>query len=217
MTHSSRSVPSRNELMEGNLSERLAKKKFLRLTSLKPICLLTVSSTQDYLATEMKSNMEGDFVISEVQTQGRGREGRKWASPKGGLWLSINLKPHKTTMGEIPRITTSSILETLRNDYGLSDLQTKLPNDVICKGKKIAGVLVDASIKGSETLSYVGIGVNVNNPISTNSEISDIATSYVDEKGKTLILEDFALSFLVNLDKNYYSLEKHADSTVTEK
>ncbi len=195
--------------MEQRLKEKLVRKQFLRLNSLRPVCLISVGSTQDYIVNELKSESEGDFVMSEIQTGGKGREGRKWISPRGGLWLSITLKPERPELADkLSGLAAKSVMETLRDDYSLSGCLIKVPNDVICNGKKIAGVLVDAVLKGNVMVVYLGIGANVNNRISQESEIARVATSYVEEKHKEIPLEDFTVSLLSRLDRIYDNLLK---------
>src|SRR5207245_10860700 len=145
--------------MEKQHKERIATTRFRRLNSLHPHCLFTVSSTQDYLANELRSDKEGEFVVSEVQNEGRGREGRTWVSPRGGLWVSITLKPDRSELADkITDMATRSVMGTLSEEYSLAGCSIKLPNDVICNGKKLAGVRVDAIVKGITTVAYLGKG-----------------------------------------------------------
>ena len=195
--------------MEQRLKERIGRAKFLKLNSLAPVFLFTVGSTQDYLMNQLKSEREGEFVMSEVQTEGRGREGRKWNSPNGGLWLSITLRPERPELTDrITGLAAKSVMETLRDEYSLPGCWIKLPNDVVCNGKKIAGVLVDAILKGKSAIAYVGIGINVNNRISGDSEIATTATSYVNETDRKIPIEDLAIALISRLDENYDNLLK---------
>jgi BirA family biotin operon repressor/biotin-[acetyl-CoA-carboxylase] ligase len=163
-----------------------------------------VESTQDYLRKVLKSRKEGDLVVSEIQTSGRGREGRSWYSDFGGLYLSITFTPKRTdVVDKIQFMTTSAIKHTLEVDFRLPECAIKEPNDVICHGKKIAGVLVDAEIEGKTAIAYIGIGVDLNNGGNWNREMREIATSYFLETGRKIEVDDFILSLLRELDKKY--------------
>ena len=177
--------------------------RWLRITD--PIYLKTVDSTQLFVANTMQSSREGDLVLSRVQTFGKGRENRIWFSQNGGLWLTLTLvPPDAEILAKVPLISTTAILKTLVK-LGLADCAVKPPNDVYCSGKKIAGVLADASVNGSKSVVYLGIGINVNNDPSQIGEISTIATSAKLETGRTFDLIDFAASLIENLDSEYSS------------
>jgi len=200
-------MSTRNFEREYLLEEKISHLKFRKLTSLKPTCLRTVDSTQSYLVLEVHQKSEGDFVVSDVQTKGRGRDGRAWFSDEGGLYLSIMLTPRKAeVVDKIARMTTEVITNTLKSDRGLTGCALKLPNDVICRGKKIAGVLVDAELKGTEAICYLGIGIDLNNGKNWDEEMRKMATSFFLETGKTTNIDDFLVNLLWRLDLGYSSL-----------
>ncbi|HZW55608.1 MAG TPA: biotin--[acetyl-CoA-carboxylase] ligase [Nitrososphaerales archaeon] len=198
-----RPLPQRDFKTEDLLKKRIAKEKFVRLRLLNPLCLVTVGSTQDYVRS-LPSHHEGDFVLSKEQTQGKGRQGRIWFSDVGGLWLSIVLQPDRPEVLEEIAITgAQSVLQTLQETLSLRGCSIKLPNDIIVNGRKIAGVLVDAEITQAQAVAYMGVGVNLNNDPTRNTEIVTIATSYFDETGKTVEVAEFAVLFLKTFDRNY--------------
>jgi BirA family transcriptional regulator, biotin operon repressor / biotin---[acetyl-CoA-carboxylase] ligase len=187
------------------LKASLSTKRFRQLR-LRPHWIASVDSTQNYLSRVLRSVSEGEFVISTSQTRGRGREGRSWHSDHGGLYLSITLRPQPQNLPKLALLCANSVMRTLSSGYSLPCCRIKEPNDVSCNGKKISGILVDAEIKGKNTLAFVGVGVNVNNGLDWDNEMSSIATSYVRETGKTIPLEEFAVSLLGELDQDYYEL-----------
>jgi len=126
-----------------------------------------VDSTNSYAGQLIKSGnaSEGTVILAEHQLQGRGQKGNTWESRKGlNLTFSFILMP--------------SFLEAHRHFYllmgislGILDLlrqegiktQVKWPNDMVCSGLKIGGILIENSMKGSLLSSSVaGIGLNVN-------------------------------------------------------
>ena len=191
---------------EIQLSMRLSSIHFSKLRNLKAFCLRSVNSTQDYISKSLADAQEGWFVISEIQTHGRGRESRQWVSDRGGLFLSIQLEPQAYLADNITTIVADSILCTLRDDYLLKGCVIKSPNDVICNGKKIAGVLVDVIVKGEKNVAFAGLGVNLNNGSSWKSELLEIATSYWRETNKEVDIDSFLIKLLMHLDDRYESL-----------
>jgi len=128
-----------------------------------------IGSTMD-VARELakKGAGEGTLVIAEVQTGGRGRLGRHWLSPQGGIYCTIVLRP---TIGPAyaPRINLMAavaVAATIRKLFGL-DTQLKWPNDVLIAGKKVCGILAEMNAE-MDVVSFVnvGIGINANNSVT---------------------------------------------------
>jgi BirA family biotin operon repressor/biotin-[acetyl-CoA-carboxylase] ligase len=198
---------TRNFEREYLLEEKISRLKFRKLNSLKPTCMRSVDSTQSYLILKIPQRSEGDFVVSDFQSKGRGRDGRTWFSDGGGLYFSIMLTPRRAEiLDKITSMTTEVITKTLETDWGLSGCNLKLPNDVLCRGKKIAGVLVDAELKGTEAICYLGVGIDLNNGENWDEDMRKIATSFFLETGKKINLDDFIVNFLWRLDIGYDSL-----------
>jgi BirA family biotin operon repressor/biotin-[acetyl-CoA-carboxylase] ligase len=111
-----------------------------------------------------KGGKEGTVIISETQAQGHGRLNRPWISPRGGVWLSIILRP-EIAPEEAPKITLITSVAVARTLDRLYDLkpEVKWPNDVLVDGKKICGILTEASTSGKKvSIIVVGIGINAN-------------------------------------------------------
>ncbi len=189
---------------ESRLSTKLRATRFAKL-QLRPFCLKSVASTQDYIS-ELQDSSEGYFVVSEVQTEGRGRKGDKWISDVGGLYLSLELEPLARISERMTSMCTDSILQTLSGNYHLSGCEIKEPNDVICNGKKVAGVLIDAVVLGEKIVAYAGMGVNLNNGLAWKEYIQEIATSFRRETGKMVDQDEFLVALLANLDRKYAAL-----------
>ena len=138
----------------------------------KLILLKTVDSTNTYALNIIKdikkipdlTDRNGAVVISETQTGGRGRLGRKWFSPPGGIWMTIILQPDlkMQDLSKMTLLSASAISETLVNNYKIS-VNIKWPNDIYCNGKKLCGILAESEKVNSFTYVLIGIGINVNN------------------------------------------------------
>jgi BirA family biotin operon repressor/biotin-[acetyl-CoA-carboxylase] ligase len=107
---------------------------------------------------------EGTVVIAEQQTAGRGRRGAKWHSPPGiGLYLSVLLRPRRPVV-ELPRWAIAAAAAGCRalRDAGATDASVEWPNDIVCRGLKIGGTLVEARGTGAVPSDLViGTGFNV--------------------------------------------------------
>jgi len=108
----------------------------------------TIDTTQNFaMEIASKNNENGTVVISKKQTGGRGRMKRKWKSPAGGIWMSIIIHPKfDVSCATLVPIATSLALCIAIEKILKIKPELKWPNDVTLKGKKIAGVLIDASI-----------------------------------------------------------------------
>lgn len=148
---------------------------------------------------------EGTVVIAESQTAGRGRLGRKWISPEGGIWLSIILKPEIQPL-HAPRITLLagvSVARTIRS-LGLS-AKIKWPNDILINGKKVCGILTEIGAE-LDLINYiiVGIGIDANVDIeSFPDEIRDNSTSLKKEMGGKINRVDFVRKLIEEFDNEY--------------
>lgn len=123
-------------------------------------------STND-LALELASKdaSEGTVVLTDHQTQGRGRFRKKWASrPEKDLLFSILLRP-RLSPSAVPILThfaARSVASVLEEEFSLP-AKLKKPNDVLVEGKKISGILTEgSSSKNRMDYCIVGIGLNVN-------------------------------------------------------
>ncbi|AIU70644.1 biotin--protein ligase [Thermococcus eurythermalis] len=166
-----------------------------RIVGVKVIQLDEVGSTNEYAKTIAHEAPEGTVVIAKRQTAGRGRKGRSWASPEGGIWMSVILKPPRVD----PRLAfvgALAVVDTLA-DFGIS-AGIKWPNDVWVGGRKVSGILAEG--KAGE-YSILGIGLNVNNPIP--EELKDNATSMMELIGSKLPLEKVLKRLLLHLDGWY--------------
>jgi BirA family transcriptional regulator, biotin operon repressor / biotin---[acetyl-CoA-carboxylase] ligase len=89
----------------------------------------------------------GTLVVSKVQTGGKGRLGRRWGSPSGGLWMSLVLRPAIST--EVAARTTQAaavgVAKALR-ELGV-EARLKWPNDLLVEGRKICGILAESSVE----------------------------------------------------------------------
>ena len=169
-------------------------------------CYHSLPSTND-VARELAASgaSEGVGVLAFEQTAGRGRQGRSWSSPGGlGLYLSIVLRP-RIKARESPILTLASavaVAETLTADFGVA-ADIKWPNDVMARGRKICGILVESATEGDQ-LQYavLGIGVNVSQR-NFPANLSQPATSVFLELGSEVASEEVLRALLARTDRWY--------------
>ena len=152
--------------------------------------------------------IHGTVIIAEEQTGGVGRMGRAWVSPRGGIWITIILKPH-IPIDHIFMITMAgsiAVARAIRKEFDIGAL-IKWPNDIFIGNKKVAGLLLELDAE-ADSVHYclLSIGIDVNVPISNFSTViqKDI-TSIQAELGHEVdrasllarILKEFESRFLL--------------------
>lgn len=103
-------------------------------------------------------------VVAEEQYSGRGRHGREWISPRGGLWASVILRGGslRVKLSLLPILFGAAVARSIDDLYGVIT-GIKWPNDVYLGGRKIAGILIESMSKGGDIeFVVVGLGVNTN-------------------------------------------------------
>ncbi len=176
----------------------------------------SLDSTQNQ-ALKITGNVKNDgaLVIAAKQTMGKGRLGRQWISPKGGIWISIILFPKF----DISITTLFPIASSLALSYAIEKIfkispELKWPNDVTIKGKKVAGMLVDVSLESNKIESLaLGVGINFNiNTKEVEKILKNTPNFYgittLKDKGKDQKAIKLIQSFLTELEKIYNSLNK---------
>lgn len=155
-------IPGGIELLDGS---RLREDLKLRSSHFNRIDILTsIDSTADYLSREWQLNRgKGIVCVAEHQTAGRGRKGRGWTSPfAANLYFSIgvSLPLGMTALGGFSLAIGMSLAKIL-NKMTAQKIKLKWPNDLVFEGKKLAGILVEASGDSNDS-SFLNIGVGLN-------------------------------------------------------
>ncbi|WP_048055058.1 biotin--[acetyl-CoA-carboxylase] ligase [Thermococcus onnurineus] len=157
-----------------------------------------VDSTNEYAKLIALDEREGTVVVADRQTAGKGRKGRTWASPEGGLWMSVILKPKAEPkhLSKLVFIGALAVVDTLWK-FGI-EAGIKWPNDVWVNGRKICGVLTEGRIG---EFVILGIGLNVNN--DAPEELRKMATSMREFLGREVSLSEVFHALIRNLDHWY--------------
>ena len=174
-----------------------------------------IDSTQDLALRIADKAKEGTIIIAEEQRKGRGRLGRAWIAPRGGIWFSLILKP-KLSLSYItllPLTIGLGVADALKS-FGL-DAKLKWPNDVMIKDKKVAGILLDVSSE-IDAINYaiIGIGINANVDIDYLKGLR--ATSIKHELGYEIDRIRFMQVLLKAIEDRYMQLYKDRDGLLEE-
>jgi BirA family transcriptional regulator, biotin operon repressor / biotin---[acetyl-CoA-carboxylase] ligase len=205
-----------NEPMGGDLDQQRLERELAGIAG--PVRYLneTGSTNSDALDWAAEGAPEGALVVAEYQTAGRGRWGRSWESARGSaLLFSLILRPGPEAMGLLTTLAGVACAAGIRGVTGL-EAGLKWPNDVILRGRKVAGILVETRVAGSAvTGAVVGVGVNVSSRAEDfPPDVGETATSVgaeVDAAGRGEPPERVALlaAILRQLDQRYRTWAPH--------
>lgn len=160
---------------------------------------------------------EGTLIIAERQSAGKGRLGREWFSPAGGIWLSIILYPQLSPsyISRITLMTAVAVVKAIKVCTRIES-QIKWPNDILIDEKKVCGILTEMSAE-LDMINWVvvGIGINVNIDIRDfPKDIQENTISLKEISGKKISRVKLVQTFLQEFEKYYESLKRREFSSI---
>jgi len=174
------------------------------------ISLTEIESTNNY-AMQLVSDKhrEGTVVLAQYQCRGRGQAGSYWESEAGkNILMSLILEPKFLEAGKqfyLSMVVSLALVRCLRKHIG--DVKIKWPNDIYVGNKKIAGILIEQSVKGSFLeSSVIGIGLNVNQVTFVSEAPNPVSMKQLT--GKDYEIEMLLDEFFKELDEWYNILRK---------
>lgn len=126
---------------------------------------VTGSTNDDLFEAGKQGAPHGTGLAARAQTAGRGRRGHKWDSTAGNLLLSIVLRPcvDPAKYSGLAAVSGLAVLEALKKQGLANEIDLKWPNDLVARGRKLGGILVEAARDNEgKPFAVCGIGVNVN-------------------------------------------------------
>lgn len=147
-----------------------------------------VGSTNDTAKKLGTKGRKDVLIVAEKQIKGRGRNDRTWISNVGGLYASFVLDKSS----KLPLVIALCVSETVNQLLSSEISEIKWPNDILIKGKKVAGILCE----GYKNFDIAGIGINVNNRVDLES-----ATTLEKEAEKSFLLGDVIRILIKNFQK----------------
>ena len=119
-----------------------------------------LDSTSKYLKELISQGVSSNTVIwADKQSQGKGRQGREWISPPGGLYFSVLLFSSIPVKPAFSLVAGEAVVEALKL-FSNKNIQIKWPNDIMVSGRKVAGILCESLNKNL----IVGVGLNIKHP-----------------------------------------------------
>lgn len=165
---------NRNEILDGLNTKTIGKELYL----FKEV--MSTNTVAKFLSENDVNN--GTVIISEKQSGAKGRLGKSWESPLGGIWLSLVVKPN-VDHSKIPMITLATgvaVVKTLER-IGIENAEIKWPNDVMINDKKVCGILTEAITKFNSIESVIiGVGIDANFNVNVLSEELQEGTTTLD-------------------------------------
>jgi len=182
---------------------------FVRTIGRRILHYQSLGSTMDEAEAQARAGaQEGTVVLAETQTGGRGRFGRRWASPPGNIYMSVVLRPPPEANPLISVMASLAVARAISQAAPLKP-RIKWPNDVLIQGKKVSGILVEGTIDSQgRGYSIVGIGVNVESDPSQEPGLEGVATSLTQAAGTRVPRLDVLKHLLQELDSLYHGLLK---------
>ena len=136
-----------------------------------------VSSTNDIAMQKIRQGYKSGVIISDKQTHGRGRHGKKWISNKGNLFFSIFFNINKKIQTSKLVISNLKIIKKILSKHTKSKIKIKRPNDITVNKKKICGILNETLFYNDLKFLVIGIGIN----IVSSPNIRDYPTTNLNE------------------------------------
>lgn len=168
-----------------------------------------IGSTNNYAATQLltKRPPEGAVFIADSQVDGRGQDSNKWESePNKNLTFSIIIYPdflEITRQFEISKAISLGVADFLKEMA--DNVSIKWPNDIYVGKRKVAGILIENSIRTNKIYScIIGIGLNINQRIFTSDAPNPVSLSQIT--GKDYNLNDFLSCLCRKIDIRYRQL-----------
>ncbi len=185
--------------------DRLVSGEIIWRLHYEPAC----SSTQD-LARDAAARgaEEGWTVVTDLQREGRGRQGRSWVAPaETALLFSTILRPPRDVLPLLPLLAALAVAGGIEVSTGAA-ADLKWPNDVLLKDKKLAGILLERPA-GAEVV--LGVGLNVN---QSPGDVPEGGTSLAIEMGHELEREPLLAAILNDLGNAYERADREGVSWI---
>ena len=160
-----------------------------------------IDSTNDE-AKRIEGIKDFHIFITEKQTKGRGRHGKKWSSPNSGnIYMTISTSQNTSQINPISLILGLICKKAIDKLIRKPSIMLKWPNDILFNDKKIGGILVETEINKENIKTIIGIGINLN----INKEESwwgDLSRFALESKRNELI--NLILTEFLNIFYNSY-------------
>ena len=193
--------PIDEKLLALELKKRVSSEVEIRYTN------ECASTNSECMQLGIQLNNKAVVYVTDHQTSGRGRRGNVWHSPAGkNIYCSIGF--HKTISAQylgLVSLQTGISIATVLCDMGFENIDLKWPNDLICAGKKLGGILIETRVlENDEYYLVIGFGLNVNQDMSqldesVKQQITQPATSLIQLAGQPVDRQDLLVKIIPQL------------------
>ena len=163
---------------------------------------VTDSTNEQLLQAARARDIHACVLLAEYQTAGRGRRGDRWLSaPGSGLCMSLGWRfdAPPATFSALSLVVGFALVSALR-ELGVEQAMLKWPNDIVCRGAKLAGILIEMrSEAGGPCVTVIGIGLNIHLSDSAREQIGRPAGGYLEAGGNRLSRNQLAGVLLARL------------------
>ena len=168
----------------------------------------STTSTNDWMKENAEKLDAGTVLISNYQSQGKGRNQRSFYSPKdSGIYLSILLKPDMEfdQILKLTSCTSVAIYDAIKKSTGINS-QIKWVNDILIDYKKVAGILCEGIFSNNQQSIIIGVGMNVHSHPFPD-ELKDIAGCIEDFSNQQVTRNELIKDFLNHFYYYYQHLQ----------
>lgn len=166
---------------------------------------------------------EGVVVLTDSQTAGKGRQGRRWVDVEGWNVLSSTVLRPLFPPYQLVMIASLAVVDAIADTCNVT-ANIKWPNDVLIRDRKVAGILIETSHdRAGHLVAILGIGVNINGHISrfdttqtslqANQGLVTTATTLEEESGHVVSREAFIAHLLYQIETRYLALQQETRQT----
>ena len=162
----------------------------------------------------------GTACLARTQTKGRGRRGKGWVGPSGNIYLSLLWRFHNSfeALSGLSLAVGVAVAELALVDYGVEGVALKWPNDVMHKGAKMCGILVETTApRNDEIAAVVGVGLNVTMEQEAAQKIAQQWTDLSTATGSVMSYEDVAGRLLARLFTALAAFERDGLDTLRQR
>lgn len=169
-----------------------------------------VKSTNDTAAKLIREKKKKyGCVYADSQAKGRGRQGKKWVSEMGNLFVSIffPLKNNYPPFNEFSIISPVIISEVIKKFLGRKKISFKWPNDILVSGRKICGILQEVIDLDSNKFLIIGIGINIISNPDIKSQYK--ATNIFFETNKKITTKEIIYPLINEYENFFYNINSY--------
>ncbi len=175
----------------------------------------SIVSTNDYLMS-FDGALHGRLCVAAYQSAGKGRHGRRWHSVRGrNLMFSLGWVPQENPGPKLSLLVGVAIADAL-TAAGVQGVGLKWPNDVLLRGAKLAGILLESRVIGGKFEYVIGVGLNLE---QSPEEMASVETPWTDLAmlgEKNISRERWLLNILISLDRRLQQLQQQGFSGISD-